>query len=62
MVPKERQLLIGDLCARLPLPGAKERELCGRNYAIGAFDTEYHWVKSDTGLICHSIYLPSQYN
>lgn len=55
MTQKEKQLLLKDLCARLPY-GVKEQALCGKDDTIGVLDTEYHWVKADTGLICHSIY------
>lgn len=57
MTPEEKQLLIKRLCARLPY-NAKGQALCGRDNTIGVLDTEYHWVKADTGLICHSIYPP----
>ena len=53
MTQEEKQLLLKDLCARLPY-GVKGLALGGKVDTINALvPTEYPWIKTATGLICH---------
>ena len=53
MTQEEKQLLLKDLCARLPY-GVKGQALGGRDDTISVLvPGEYPWVKTDTGLVCH---------
>lgn len=53
MIKEEKQLLLKDLCVRLPY-GVKGLALGGRIDTISVFVSgEYPWVKTTTGLVCH---------
>ena len=53
MTQEDKQLLLKDLCTRLPY-GVKGLALGGRDDTISVLvPVEYPWVKTDTGLVCH---------
>ncbi len=53
MTQEDKQLLLKDLCTRLPY-GVKGLALGGRDDTISVLvPGEYPWVKTDTGLVCH---------
>ena len=53
MTSEEKHLLLKDLCARLPYK-VKGLALGGKIDTIEVFvPSEYPWVKTSTGLICH---------
>jgi hypothetical protein len=53
MTQEEKQLLLKDICERLSY-GVKGQALGGRDDTINVLvPTEYPWVKTTTGLVCH---------